>query len=109
MDNRQLGNLGEDMAAGYLEKQGCRVLRRNYRCREGEIDIIAEKGGVLSLVEVKTRRSDSFGRPAEAVDLRKREHIKKAAMNFLSECEEYYPYIRMDVIEIVINHIRGAF
>ena len=109
MDNRLLGRLGEDMAAEYLEGQGCEILRRNYRCREGEIDIIAEKEGLLRLVEVKTRRSGYYGRPAEAVDPGKREHIRRAAGHFLSECDEYYPCIRIDVIEITLNHIRGAF
>ena len=109
MNNRELGKLGEDMAASYLEKQVCVILDRNYRCREGEIDIVAEKNGILRLVEVKTRRSCLFGSPGEAVDQRKREHIRKAALAYLSGCGRYYPDVRMDVIEVVINHIKDDF
>ena len=109
MNNREFGKLGEDMAAGYLEKQGCKILHRNFRSREGEIDIVAEKDGVLRVVEVKTRRPGLFGSPAEAVDRRKRAHIRQAARVYLAECGRYYRSVDMDVIEIVLNHIKGAF
>ena len=109
MNNREFGKLGEDMDAGYLKKQGCEILRRNYRCGEGEIDIIAAKDGVLRVVEVKTRGSRFFGSPAEAVDSRKQEHIRRAVLAYLSESDTYYPTVSMDVIEVVINHIKDAF
>lgn len=62
-----LGRLGEAHAAEYLESEGYRVLERNWRCRHGEIDIVASREGVLAFVEVKTRTSDAFGHPFEAI------------------------------------------
>lgn len=109
MNNRKLGEIGEDTAEKYLISQGFRILQRNYRCREGEIDILAERDGILKAVEVKTRRNAAFGSPCEAVSRYKQEHIRKAALQYLRSCGRFYPRIEMDVIEIGINHIQNAF
>ena len=112
MDNITLGKIGENTAADILSAEGYRVLRRNYRCREGEVDIIASKGPVISFIEVKTRSSRLYGRPCEAVDLTKQKHIRKAAYSYLKEMERngYVPNkISFDVIEVVVEHIKGAF
>lgn len=76
---QRLGKKGEDAACTYLERKGYVICRRNYRCRYGEIDIIAAKGGELSFVEVKTRRNLNFGLPRLAVT-----YIRQAAEN--QEC-----------------------
>ena len=113
---RDIGDIGENAAAKYLKKQKYKILERNYRKTYGEIDIIAEKDGVLSFVEVKTRKSDEFGRPCEFVNFKKQERIKKTAMSYICE-NELDPYISFDIIEVYayngkiknINHIISAF
>lgn len=112
MDNRMLGRIGEDAAAEILRNKGFRILRRNYRCRLGEVDIIAARGSRISFVEVKTRSSRSYGRPCEAVDAGKQKHIRMAAECYLREMEKlgYIPAkISFDVMEIVAEHIENAF
>lgn len=84
MKTTELGKIGEEFAANLLELQGYRILERNFRCRMGEIDLIAEKDGEISFVEVKTRRSARFGRPAEAVSPEKQRRMRKAAEFYLN-------------------------
>ena len=100
-----LGRLGEYFAENYLVHCGYIVEEKNYRCRYGEIDLIASKGSVLYFVEVKTRRSMAFGTPAEAVTAEKRLHMRKTAACFLEE-HNYRGYaIEFKVIEMFINEI----
>ncbi len=112
MDRRELGFVGENAAAEMLRVKGYRILRRNYKCSLGEIDIIASKGAKISFIEVKTRRSLDYGRPGEAVDSRKQDHIRRAASCYLKELgsKGYVPMkISFDVIEIVAEHTEYAF
>jgi len=112
MNNRELGRAGENMAAEILKLQGYRILKRNYRCKTGEIDIVASKNRDITFFEVKTRMTDECGRPCEAVDFRKQERIRKLAEYYLQEVGRmgYSPHnIYFDVIEIEINHIENAF
>ncbi len=112
MNNRQLGQIGEDTAAEILRNKGYRILHRNYRCKHGEVDIIAAKGNLICFIEVKTRSSRDYGRPCEAVDNTKQQHIKRAASCYLREMngKGYVPAkISFDVMEIVAEHIKGAF
>jgi putative endonuclease len=69
---RRLGNAGEELAAELLRGQGWEIAARNFRCRQGEIDLVARRGGEVALVEVKTRAGSSHGAPAEALDATKR-------------------------------------
>lgn len=111
MNNRELGMLGENMAAHLMEKKGYTIIRRNYRCKAGEIDIIAVKAEELVFAEVKTRQSFAYGRPCEAVGKEKQKHIKQAASCYLRENGKTgkAKRLRFDVMEIIINHIEGAF
>ncbi len=77
-----LGRKGEDLTAAYLKKHGYKILERNYETPFGEADIIALKDGVYCFIEVKTRESDAFGLPSEAVDARKRERYRKIAWSY---------------------------
>ena len=77
------GKLGEDLATKYLEKIGYKIVARNFRCRQGEIDIIARKSEELVFVEVKARTNLSYGSPAEAVDFAKQKHMEKVAKYYL--------------------------
>ena len=75
-----LGRAGEDRAARYFEDRGYAVLARNWRCREGEIDLVVARGDDLVVVEVKTRRGEGFGHPFEAIDARKRVRLWRLAL-----------------------------
>ena len=117
MNNKQLGSLGERYAAKYLKQQGYKILEKNYKCKSGEIDIIASDGEELVFVEVKTRTDDPYVRGMYAVDKRKQEHILRAASCYIEETgSKLQP--RMDVIELQldsdkkvmkVNHIKSAF
>ncbi len=82
-NTRQVGDFYEDLAARYLEAQGYRILRRQYRCRHGEIDLVAQDGKIIVFVEVKGRQNLAFGSPEEAVDWRKQQSLWKVAEHFL--------------------------
>lgn len=112
---RLIGNRGEDLAVKYLKEKGYKVLQRNFRTPLGEIDIIADDGGILVFIEVKTRTDDSFGLPFEAVNARKRERMRKIALLYLKNIDKERP-VRFDVVSIeirddkgIIDHIIGAF
>lgn len=98
------GAWGEDWATRYLRTRGCRILGRNvHPCRYGELDIIARKGKTILFVEVKTRRSERYGRPITAVAQEKRRLLRKCATRWLSahgHLESRTPY-RFDVVEVL--------
>lgn len=104
---RELGLLGEALAAGILKSKGYHIIAKNYTCPYGEIDIIAVRGREIAFTEVKTRTSEVYGRPAEAVDYRKRQHIKNAARYFLAASKRGYSRVDFHVVEILANHIEG--
>lgn len=111
-----LGRAGEDAAAAFLTARGWRVLARNVRRREGEVDIVARRDQTLAFVEVKTRSSSRFGSPGEAVTVRKQRRIRMLAATLLGEGLDHAREIRFDVIEVVrsagaltLRHIEGAF
>ena len=112
-----VGRAGEEIATAFLLDLGFTVLTRNYRKRFGEIDIIAEDGEVLVFVEVKTRRSDRFGSPFEAVHARKQQRMAKAALAYIGSNGQHDRAARFDVIAVrlkqdappQIEHIRNAF
>ena len=103
-DRRQrLGKLGEDLAAQRLAARGYRVLDRNWRCPEGELDIVAEKDGVLVLVEVRTRRGDRFGTPEESITPTKRAKLLEVAQAYLDDHNAADRDWRIDVVAIEIG------
>ena len=113
---KNLGNAGENFAASYLEQRGYKILARNFRVRSAEIDIIAELDGVIIFVEVKTRSSDKYGLPIEAVNFRKQQKIIEAASVFLQDEKYCDSACRFDVVEIYSDgvkfsarHIENAF
>ncbi len=114
---KELGKYGEEQAARYLCNKGYKILTRNYYTRYGELDIVCEKKQEIVFVEVKTRKSISYGTPEEAITYRKMQHIKKAALIYLNERQQGFRGIRFDVIAIIIddkdneniNHIENAF
>ncbi len=106
--NKDLGDFGEEMATKYLVNNGCKILQRNYTVRGGEIDIICMDRDELVFVEVKTRKSDKFGLPSEAIDRRKAEHIRCAAERYFEQspvdCN-----IRFDAIEVYAANDGGVY
>lgn len=112
----QLGIDGENYAAAYLVASGHHIVTRNWRCCEGEIDILAMDGDTLVVVEVKTRTSTAYGLPLEAVTWRKAEKLRALAARYLREAGRRGP-LRFDVISIVmpkagrpeLQHVRAAF
>ncbi len=112
-----LGAYGEEVAAAYLHEQGYTLIERNFRCPLGEIDIIAKKSHDLIFVEVKTRRSLSFGLPQDAVGIQKQRQIIRSAQWYLKKPGVSRQHPRFDVIAILvrpghppeINHIQNAF
>ena len=117
MNVNKAGLWGEVYAARYLRDNGYDIIAGNYRCRMGEIDIIACKNGVVCFVEVKTRGENPLYRPMEAVDYNKRKRLVGAAQNYIRYEDKESPS-RFDVIEITldgeyrplsINHIKDAF
>ena len=109
MSSVDKGKFGESVAALYLEKQGYQVIEKNFRCRLGEVDIICKKNNQIVFVEVKTRTSDQYGAPSEAVTKDKVGKIRKvAALYMMSEKITNYQ-VKFDVMEILLNHIENAF
>ena len=112
-----LGRQGEEIACRYLTRQGYRILVRNYRTRLGEVDIIAEQGGTLVFVEVKTRRGRTCGHPFEAVTPAKCRQISRVALLYLAETGREKQAARFDVVAVslagggepVIELARNAF
>jgi putative endonuclease len=112
-----LGRFGEDIAAHYLTDQGWTVLDRNWRCREGELDLIAQpQPGTVVFVEVKTRSGARFGSPAAAVTPRKLARLRRLAGAWLREHPGDYRFLRIDVIAVTsgaklgrsVDHIEGV-
>lgn len=113
---KKLGQQGEEIAVRYLQQAGYKILARNFRNRYGELDIICLKNSVLVFVEVKTRRSETFGSPEEAITPKKIEHIRKVALHYLAAYPSMHKEIRFDVISVLmfdtnhrLNHIQAAF
>ncbi len=112
-----IGRYGERIAAQVLLDAGYRLIDTNWRCREGEIDIIAADGRTLVICEVKTRSSVTFGEPAEAVDRLKSHRLRALATRWLAGQSDSWESIRFDVISVLrpaagpakVRHLRGAF
>lgn len=103
LTNRELGVFGEDLAARYLQGRGWAIHERNYRTRYGEIDLIAREGETLVFVEVKTRRSRTFGPGIHAVTGTKLAHAKRALGQYLMDNCPPHANIRIDAIDIFLQ------
>ena len=97
---QQFGKSGEDLAVRYLKKNGYQVLCRNYRTRFGEIDIIAKDADTIVFVEVKSRRTLTYGHPKYSITQKKQERISKTALYYLKENEQSTSRARFDVVTI---------
>lgn len=114
----ELGRYGEDLAARHLVAAGYRIVERNWRCDGGELDIVAQRGGTLVFVEVKTRASARYGLPAEAVSRQKAQRIRGLAVRWIVARRPVFDDARFDVISVFcsaagaearVEHVEGAF
>lgn len=107
--------VGEDSAAGHLESKGMRVLCRNWRCRFGELDLVALDGDTLVFVEVKCRTRDRLYDPALAVDQRKQHRVRRLAEAYIVMERPHFRDCRFDVVSVVaskpvrLTHLADAF
>lgn len=99
---RRFGDRGEDLAADFFLARGYAIVGRNWRCRAGEIDLVAEKDGVLHFIEVKTRRTREFGYPEEAITPRKLKHLRLAIETFLQSADPQPHDFQADALAIML-------
>jgi putative endonuclease len=114
---RALGDFGERVARAHLEANGYRLLATNFRTREGEVDLVAERDGTVCFIEVKTRRGDAMGSALEALRPRQARRLLAAADTFAQEHPELPQGRRVDLIAIdldragrvlAVEHVEGA-
>ena len=103
MSRKETGDRGEKLARDFLKKKGYRLRESNYRCRYGEIDVIAEKKKVLVFIEVRTRTGTGYGIPEESVTAVKKEHIIASAMDYLSSHENLPEQWRIDFVAVELD------
>jgi len=116
-ERQAVGAYGERVAARYLRDQGLVVLDRNWRCPEGELDLILRDGDDVVFCEVKTRRGDAFGPPAAAITHQKVRRLRRLARIWLEQAGIHPDAMRFDVVEVLpqrrggpaVRHIRAAF
>ncbi|MFD1426574.1 putative endonuclease [Kroppenstedtia sanguinis] len=115
---RETGQIGEALAASYLENQGYTILETNWRNRIGELDLIAEQEGELVIVEVRTTRGRQFGYGFQSIDRKKQQQVRKLALAYLQARQPQMPSFRIDVISVLlspaddplrIDHLEAAF
>jgi putative endonuclease len=113
---RTLGATGESLAADLYRKLGFKIVDRNWRCASGELDLVVASGRLLVFCEVKTRRTDFFGSPAEAVGYVKQARLRRLAAAWMSEHGDGWRNVRFDVVSVVIGetepqitHLPDAF
>lgn len=111
----QLGRRGEATAAEFLKDEGLLIVDRNWRCPAGEIDLVAVEGSTLVIVEVKTRSSDDFGQPLEAISAAKLERLYRLALTWARTHELRFSGFRIDAVGVLddgsgaprIEHVRA--
>jgi putative endonuclease len=103
MNRRRTGTLGEEIAAESLIKRGYCIIEKNYRTREGEVDIIATKDDCLVFIEVRTKRSGLFGTPEESITEKKKEHLRAVANRYRDSHQNLPPNWRIDVVCIDLD------
>lgn len=115
--SKDLGRLGENIAARYLLEQGYSVVGRNWRCAGGELDIIAEKGDWLVFVEVRSRSGEGYGSPEESITPAKRSRLLELAQAYLQQTGQLDRKWRVDVVALLLdrhgrlerlNHVENA-
>lgn len=99
-NNLQQGQRGENIAADFLERRGFTIVARNFRCRSGELDLVARQNDLLLVIEVKARNGRSHGRGAESVTWQKQQKIVRATQYYLATRGNGREHVRFDVLEV---------
>ncbi|MGH4122339.1 MAG: YraN family protein [Clostridium sp.] len=107
--NKDIGSLGENISEIHLKNLGYRILEKNFRCKCGEIDLIATNNGYICFIEVKTRYAANFGLPAESVTFSKQCKIHKTAQVYILRKNIINYNFRFDVMEVLLNHENNNF
>ena len=107
--NKSVGKYGEDLAQIYLKNNGYIIVDINYRCKIGEIDIIAKDKDFLCFIEVKTRYNNFYGAPCEAVNFSKQKTIYRVAQTYICHKKIKDFYFRFDVLEVITNKQNGNY
>ena len=103
MNRQEVGKLGEKLAQKFLKKKGYHIRETDFRCRTGEIDIIAQQKDCLVFVEVRTKSSLGFGTPEESITQGKKEKIINSALTYISTHQKLPPLWRIDVVAIEVD------
>jgi putative endonuclease len=103
MKRKELGAIGEKLARDFLKKKGYKIIDANYRCHEGEIDIVARKKDYLVFIEVRTKASTGFGSPEESVTFAKREKLISSALTYISEHQGLPESWRIDFVAVELD------
>jgi len=103
MNRQEVGKLGEKLAQKFLKKRGYHIRETNFRCREGEIDIIAQQGTYLVFIEVRTKSNLDFGSPEESITQSKKEKLIATALTYISTHQKLSPLWRIDVVALEVS------
>jgi len=111
-----LGRQGEQLAVDHLQRAGLRILDRNWRCAEGEVDIVAAERRTLVICEVKTRSGVRYGTPLEAITRQKRNRLRRLAIRWVVAHGVLFDEVRIDVVGVLrdgsggcaVEHVRGV-
>lgn len=104
MKRKELGVIGEKLAIGFLKKKGYRIRETNFRCRHGEIDIIAQKKDCLIFIEVRTKSGSAFGTPEESMTTAKKKKLVSTALGYIQSHDELPAQWRIDFIAIEMSY-----
>jgi putative endonuclease len=100
---QEIGATGEAYVAAYLASQGAFIIERNWRIKDGEIDLVARESGVILFVEVKTRTTGKFGHPLEAIDRHKAFRLQRLALAWISLHDKWGSEYRIDCAAVILN------
>lgn len=110
MNTRKIGGINEEKSVMYLKQNNFQIIKQNYQCKIGEIDIIAIKENILRFIEVKYRKNDLYGTPLEAINIRKQKKLIRTASWFLNENRQYENMqCSFDVMAVTDNNIKYIF
>jgi len=104
MNRQEVGKLGEKLAQKFLKKRGYRIRETNFRCREGEIDIIARQADYLVFIEVRTKSNLDFGSPEESITQSKKEKLIAVALTYITTHQKLPPLWRIDVVALELDN-----
>jgi putative endonuclease len=103
MDRRETGKLGEKLACNFLANNGYRIIETNYRCRDGEVDVVTQLRDVLVFVEVRTKKNLKFGTPEESITEKKKEKLRAVAEHYAQNHENLPSTWRIDVVAVQLS------